>query len=353
MPETSMGDGSLEALVRAASETAAAAGTSPGAERMAAVARLRALRLSRVEVHLLCEMAQSAPQAAWRAAAAQVVGHHRAASSYPEIQHILAAHAQREPDLVAQKALAFALRDTEAVLPLLYLKRTAAAVEAALCAPPTDAGWQALLDLFFAGGDVEVDTAILGRIASEAEGAARSLVYLLESDYPEPCPDLEARVSCLLGVLDQGATFEALAEDGEPIRRTYGEIWTGIRRRERRRALVGIFEGRVKQDGLTEGLAATLVGRIASEEGFLDRNLRFIKALLVSLDGPAARRVLELARAAPEGPREEAARLARFLLVLSGAVPDVAVEVQELLSRWEALLPGVGLKAYHARLGTA
>ena len=320
---------------------------------MAAVATLRSMRLGQREAHLLCEMAQDAPQPAWRAAAAQVLGYHRVALSFPEIQNVLVGHAQQEPDLVAQKALVYALRDTEAVLSLLDLKHPTAVVEAALYAPPTDAGWHALLGRFFVSGDARVDAAILGRIESELEGTPRALAYLLESDFPEPCADLEERVSRLLGALDQGAVFGALAEDGEPIRRTYGEIWSGIRRRERRRALVGIFEGLVARDGFTEGLGESLVHRTASEEGFLDQNLRFVKALLVSLDGPVARRMLELARGASEGPREEAARLARFLVVLSGAVPDVAVEVQELLSRWEALLPGVGLKAYHARLGTA
>ncbi len=347
MSDASVQDESLRTLVRAASETTA------GVERMAAVGRLRTRRLGQREAHLLCEMAQKSPQPAWRAAAAQVLGHHRAAAAFPEIQDLLADHAQKEPDLVAQKALAFALRDTEAALSLLNLRHPTAAVEAVLFSPSTDAGWDAVLERFFGEEDGQVDAAILSRIGSEPGGAARALVYLLESDFPETCNHLEERVSLLLGVLDQGAVFEVLAEDGDPIRRTYGEIWSGIRRRERRRALVGIFEGLVRQNGFEEGLAEALVVRTASEEGFLDRNLRFVKALLVSLDGLSSRRVLDLATCIPEGPREEAARLARFLVVLSGAVPDVAVEIQELLGRWEALLPGVGLKAYHARLGTA
>ncbi|MDP6776541.1 MAG: hypothetical protein QGI83_07245, partial [Candidatus Latescibacteria bacterium] len=206
MSETIVEDEALEALVRAASEKTA------GSERMAAVAQLRTARLGQRQAHVLCDMAQSAPQAAWRAAAAQVLGHHRAASSFPEIRNVLAGHARKEPDLVVQKALAYALRDTDGILPLLDLSHPAAVVEAALGAPSTEAGWQAVLDRFFRGGDTRIDEAVLGRIRLDPEGPPQTLAYLLEADFPESHADLEERVSRLLGTLDQGTVFEALAE---------------------------------------------------------------------------------------------------------------------------------------------
>jgi len=340
-------DDALEALVRRASETEA------GGERMAAVAALKAMRMRQRAAHVLCNYVRAGAHPAWRATAAGVLGYHKAASVFLELQEGLLAHGQQERDRVVAKTIAFALRGTPRVLALLDHGQAGVVAEAVLGAPLSEAGWTALLGRVFEGVDGEVEALILRRVQAE-RGAARQVApFLMRADFPEARGDPTPRVFRLFGVLPQADLFAALTGAEEEIQRTYKEIWPGIRRRERTRALMKIFEDRVRNDGASEALIEALIERIVVDDGFYARYLRFVRSLLRTLDAEGTDVVVDrVVRIADEVNREEIARLAEFLVTLTRAMPAAGQRVLEVLGRWEAVLPGVQVKAFHARLGT-
>ncbi len=336
----------LEALVRQASETGA------GDERMAAVAELKAMRMCHQTAHVLCDCVRTGAHPAWRATAAGALGYHGAAAAFPELQKALLVQAREEPDLVVAKAIAFALRDTQEALALLDHGQVGVATEAVLGATLSEVGWTAFLARFFDGVDGEVEALMLRRIQAEEEAVVRVVSFLLTADFPEGRADPTLRVFRLFGALPQPALFAALVGVEGEIRRTYKEIWPGIHRWERKRALMEIFEDRVRRDGASEALLEALLERTVEDEGFCDRYLRFVRSLLRTLDAEGADVVLGRVERIADGiSREEVARLAEFLVALAQAVPATGLRVQKALGRWEAILPGVQVKAFHARLG--
>ncbi len=336
----------LEALVRQASETEA------GDERMAAVAELKAMRMCQQVAHVLCDCVRTGAHPAWRATAAGALGYHGAAAAFPELQEALLAHAREEPDLVVAKAIAFALRDTQEALALLDHGQVGVAAEAVLGVTLSEVGWTALMARFFDGVDGQVEALMLRRVQAGEEAVARVVSFLLTADFPEDRVGLTPRVFRLFGALPQPALFAALVGVEEEIRRTHKEIWPGIQRRGRKRALMEIFEDRVREDGASEALLEALLERTVEDEGFWDRYLRFVRSLLRTLDAEGTDVVMDrVERIAGEINREEIARLAEFLVALVQAVPATGLRVQKVLGRWEAILPGVQVKAFHARLG--
>ncbi len=127
--------------------------------------------------------------------------------------------------------------------------------------------------------------------------------------------------------------------------RTYRDIWPGLRRRERKRELMEVFEARLRKDGASEPLVEALVRAIACDDAFLKVHFRFIRSLFCALDPEGARATVGCAaRVAGGTSREGTARLAEALVALARAVPSVLPEVQQALAAWEVKLPGVQLK---------
>ena len=339
-------DEEIETLVQQASETTC------GAERMAAVSALKRLRLRQHTAHVLCDCAQTAAHPAWRAAAAQALGYHRAAATYPELQAALAARAHEERDPGVVTAVAFCLRDTEAAVGFLGDGRDGVAAEAAVGAPFSEAGWVAILTRVFEGLHEGVEDVVLRRMAAEEDAAERAVSFLMTAEFPESLLHPEVCVHKLFRALPQAEIFSALIDAEEEIQRTYREIWSGIWRRERKRTLMEIFVARVQEGGASEALIDAVLTRIAEDAAFCDRYFRFVRQLFGALDEDGAGLVTARAgQLAQTCDREGMDRLAEALVALGRAKPSVLPEVQRILAGWEAILPGAQVRALRARRG--
>ena len=339
-----LGDQALADLVRRASETA------PGPARMAAVQALKQTPVRQQTAHILCDCVGEGEHPAWRATAAQVLGYHRAAVRFEELQGALLEHARGEADPLVVKAIVFALRDTEATIPLLDHPDVTVVTEAVLGIPLSDAGYSAILDLFLRGAGAAVEALILKRLG-ESDGAPEKVVsFLLTAELGDGDGESAPRISRVFGALPQGALFEALTGAGEELNRTYRDIWPGLRRRERKRELMESFEDRLRRDGASGPLVDALVRAIACEDAFLEAHFRFIRSLFCVLDPEAARATVSCAvRVAGGTSREGMTRLAEALVALARAVPSVLPDVQQALAAWEVKLPGVQLRTLSVR----
>ena len=337
-------DEEIEALVRQASET------TGGPERMVAVSALKQLRLRQHTAHVLCDCVQTAAHPAWRAAAAQALGYHRAAVTYPELQEALADRAQEERDPGVVTAVAYSLRNTEAAVGFLGDERDGVAAEAAVGTPFSETGWMAVLTRIFEGLHEGVEDVLQRRMGAEEDAAERVVSFLMTAEFPESLPYPELCVHKLFRALPQAEVFAALIDAEEEIQRTYREIWSGIWRRERKRTLMEIFVARVQEGGASEALIDAVLTRICGDAAFCDRYFRFVRQLFGALDedgaGLVAARAGQLAQACD---REGVDRLAEALVALGRAVPSVLPEVQRMLAGWEAILPGAQVRALRAR----
>ena len=346
MPDRFLDPGALEEAVRSASEAGGAA------ERLAAVAALKAMPLRQQTAHALCEIVRTGGHPAWRATAARVLGYHRAPAAFPELQGELIPCIRAERDTGVVRAIAFGLRDTEGVISLLDCSHAGAVAEAILGTPLSEIGWKGLLGLLLKGVGGETEGLILRRLAEAKDAPERAVRFLLTADFSESDGDPTPLISRLFGALPQAGLVEALACAEDEIRRTYREIWPGIQRRGRKRELMEIFEDRVREDGASEELIDFLVEKIATDEGFYGRYLRFVRSLLRTLDARGAEAVVERAeQVASRADRRGISRLAEALALLARSVPAVLPGVQGVLARWESILPGVQVKAFHAQLG--
>ena len=197
-------DQALAGLVRRASETA------PGPARMAAVRALKQTPVRQQTAHILCECVGEGDHPAWRATAAQVLGYHRAAVYFAELQGALLKHARGEADPLVVKAIAFELRDTDALLSLLDHSDVVVVTEAALGVSLSDGGYSAVLDLFFRGAGDVVEARILKRLGESEDAPEKVVSFLLTAELGDGEGGSAPRISRLFGALPQGALFEAL-----------------------------------------------------------------------------------------------------------------------------------------------
>lgn len=337
----------LSDLIRQAS-----AAEANGRARMEAVQALKAVRLSKWDVQALCAALEREEHPAHRAAAVQVLGYHRISEAMPEVVGLLLELAGRERDPGVIRAVAFALRHREEVCALLDHARPEVQDEAILGVPLSGAPLKALLDHFFRCRDGGRKVRIAARLRGAGAGTLHEIVeFLLTADLPEG-GGLAADVEVLLEVFPQEDLFQHVASEEEEITRTHREIWSGIRRRERKRMLMEVSR-KVILEGPSLSLLNLLLRRLRDEESFHHRNVRFLRQVFNRLrpaDGPALlasfRRLGEQARGAA------LMRLAEILAVVSRALPDRRAEADALLRSWAQVAPEVGLRMYHLRLQT-
>jgi hypothetical protein len=322
-------------------------------ERLEAVAFLKGINLRQVTALDCLEIVEKGEQPAWRATAAQVLGYHGAAVRFAELAPRLALRVDREPDLLVKKSIAFALGGTENVADLLECSDQEVVAEAVLGMLFSTCGWRKMLLKLFSGVDTETEGVMIRRMQQVQDHAISLITFLMEEEFPEAWGDPSPRVFRLFGDLSQSDLFLAIADAEEGISRTYRDIWPGIWRRERKRTVMEIFAERVEKDGASEELMRTVKDVVSLNGEFYIKNRRFILQVVKVLDVEDARRLLDLAsEASGELTGEGASRLAEVLAFSSRAYEELRGPVQELVAKWEAIQPGLGLKAFHARLGT-
>ena len=325
--------------------------TGSGESCLRAVADLKAMRLRQRMAHELVNLVQEGMHPAVRATAAQVLGYHGAARIFSEIQATLSSCVKEEPDLIAAKSITFALKDTDATWALMRDRRAPVAAEAVLGAPLADAGQEALLGCFFDGPEPEVEQLMLHRVQTGQVDAVRVVHFLFTANFPESRGDPTPRVERLFHALDPVFLFRALVEAGDDIQRTYQEIWPGIRRRERKRALLEIFEDILRENRVPEGLVREIVTRVGADERFSEKYRRFVQALIKQLDAAGATLVDQAEAIGPDAGRDGLSRLGDLLAVLVRWVPETGARIQAVTATWEPILPGVQIKAFHAGRG--
>ena len=317
---------------------------------MEAVQALKAARLSKWDVQALCAALEREEHPAHRAAAGQVLGYHRTLEALPEIAGLLLELAGRERDPGVIRAIAFALRNRAEVCALLDHARPEVRDEAILGVPLGGAPLKALLDHFFSCRDGGRKARIAARLRGAGTGTMNEIVeFLLTADLPEGGG---ADVEVLLETFSQEDLFQHLASEEEEITRTHREIWSGIRRRERKRMLMEVSRKIILEDP-SPGLLNLLLRRLRDEETFHHRNVRFLRQVFGKVrpvDGPALlasfRRLGDQARGAA------LMRMAEMLAVISKVLPDRQAEADALLRSWAQVAPEVSLRMYHLRLQT-
>lgn len=335
----------LSDLIRQAS-----AAETDGHVRMEAVQALKSARLSKWDVQALCVALEREEHPAHRAAAAQVLGYHRTPETLPEVAGLLIELARRERDPGVLRAVAFALRGREEVCALLDHARPEVRDEAALGVPLSGVFLNTLLDHFFRCRDGVLKAKVAARLRGVGTSTLSEIVeFLLTADLPEG-GGLAADVEVLLEALPQEDLFQHVAAEDEEITRTHREIWSGIRRRERKRMLMDVYRKAILEEP-SIGLLNVLLRRLRDEESFHHRNVRFLRQVFGKVrpaDGPALlgsfRRLGEQARGAA------LLRLAEVLSVVPRALPDRLAEADALLRSWAQVAPEIGLRMYHLRL---
>ena len=328
-----------------------ASATEPdGHIRMEAVQALKAERLSRWDVQALCAALEREEHPAHRATAAQVLGYHRIPAAMPEIAGLLLELTRRERDPGVVRAIAFALRGREEVCALLSHPRPEVQEEAILGISPSGAPLKTLLEFFFRCRDGAQKARIAARLRAAGPAALRETVeFLLNADLPEGA-GLAADVEALLEHLPQEELFLLVASEEEEITRTHREIWSGIRRRERKRLLVEVHRKLILEDP-SPGLLALLLRRLRDEEPFHHRHVRFLRQVFGRVrpaHGPAL--MADFRKLGEQARGGALSRLAEILAVVAKALPDRQAETDALLRAWAQVAPEVGLRMYHLRL---
>ncbi len=323
-----------------------------GHVRMEAVQALKSARLSKWDVQALCTALEREEHPAHRAVAAQILGYHRTLETLPEIAGLLLELAGRERDPGVMRAIAFALRNREEVCTLLDHARPEVRDEAILGVPLAGAPLKVLLDHFFRCRDGGRKARIAARLRGAGAGTLNEIAeFLLTADLPEG-GGMAADVEVLLEAFSQEDLFQHLASEEEEITRTHREIWSGIRRRERKRMLMEVSRKAILE-GPSLSLLNLLLRRLRDEEAFHHRNVRFLRQVFGKVrpaDGPAL--VASFRRLGDQARGAALMRMAEILAAISKVLPDRRPEADALLRSWAQVAPEVNLRMYHLRLQT-
>ncbi len=325
---------------------------SEGLVRMDAVRRLKQRPLQRMDALALSEFARKAEDPAWRTTAAQVLGFHRVAVSYPDLVDLLRGAATTELDPEARRALVYAVRDTEGAADLIEHPLIDVGLEAVFGLPASETSWSKMLDGYYAGLSATLEARVL-RLIGEPAGAGGWVVgYLQESLFESVSGDPSERTQLLFQHLDQGEVFTALIDAQSKIERTHERIWPGLAKRERKRALLELFTGAVRAVGLRSSLAEAMASRTVAQVDFLAASGRTLRHLLRGLSARDGEQlVLVIAHAFDTAEESGKRRLADLMLIVGRELPDSARTVGAVLSDWRDAPPEVFLKIRQARMG--
>jgi len=338
MREAPQADADIGTLVQRASENGG------GPERMVAVSDLKALRLRQAMAHELCALVENAPHPAWRATAAQVLGYHQAPARFSELRRSLLARVREELDPGVAASIAFALRGTADACGLLGDSATGA--EAAAGVPLDEGTWEGVLGHLVSGLDAAAEALLLRRLRSAEDASWVTVDFLLTAELPPAEEDPTPRVRRIFASLPQSELLAALLDANADIHRTHQEIWPGILRRERKRALTEIFVDCVAEAGPEGAMLDILLARTSADDSSFDRCSWVARMLFASLDTAGA----ELAVSCAEGlgredDSETLRRLAEVLVMLGRQNPEILPSMQRALASWERVVPGIQLKA--------
>ena len=269
----SNGQTDLLELIQNASEM------SEGLVRMDAVRRLKRCSLQRMDALALSEFARKAEDPAWRTTAAQVLGFHRVAKSYPDLVDGLVGAATVELDPEARKALVFSVRGTEGAARLIDHPEAEVGREASTGLPESESTWEQILDAYFSGLSSELESRVLRTIGRPEEAAAWVVSYLLRSSF-DTASDPTDRAALLFRTIDQGLAFNTLVDAQDGLERTHKQIWPGLARRARKRVLLELFTNAVCVSGLDLSLAKALADRVLASRDFLATEGRMLRSVL-------------------------------------------------------------------------
>ncbi|MCZ6634545.1 MAG: hypothetical protein O7G87_14155 [bacterium] len=335
----------LPQLVRQASEI------TPPKERLEAVARLKQMPMQRPVAHLLCDCVGHMDHPAWRTAAAQALGYHKAGKEFEEVQAQLVEYAQKERDPIVARAIVFALQGSKGAKALLCHSREEVVLEVLFGMSFFQKDLERILEIYFQRSETRILKVILKQV--QAGGCCASVVvrFLMSADGLEDLCSVSGRIFQLFGVLDQSDLFRALIGRTEEIQRTYRDIWTGIRRRERQQELLGIFEDRVREDGASKSFIRAVVEIIgAADEAIFDRYRRALRSLMGAMGLEEALFLIQEAETAGRDMEKAGiGRLAELLVALVRSVPAVAPQAQSVLGQWKVISPGAQVQAFQAR----
>ena len=342
MAAVSTNENTLVALIYQASEL------NNGATRLDAVKCLKELSVTREMAHELCDLLVAHEHPAVRTAVAQVLGCHRVCARFGEVKAELLRRAQNEADLLGLQGLFFALRNTDGVLAFFAHECDDVCIEAVIGVPVVDLGLQALLDGVVGKTTDAVAWAMCEQLSRFSDITPNLVACLMAK--VKLYDNFDERALLLFKKVPQVELLDALTDVSGEIERTYQTIWPGIWRREQQKRLLAVFVALIAQMGASKALVEMLVQRVSQDAEFYGRYLRFVRTLIAELEYDDAVSLVDLCAVVGEkSDRECLSRLAEVLVEVAGRVPKVADRVLDTLGRWEVHLPGVRLKAFHAR----
>jgi len=317
--------------------------------RLAAVSSFKARVLDRETARELCEYLQGDLYPAERTVVAQVLGYHKGAVRFPEVGAALHAQAERESDVIALRALVFALQGCDAVTQFLNNRDVGVVLEAVIGAPAHTISLQALLLSAFNGLPNRPFEALCCRLMAFEDIVPHVVAFLMTAEFKDVGKVFDERVRQIFAMLPQLALFESLIDVRGELERTYKTIWPGIWRRERQRRLLEQFVETIAGQGAGVALIDGVLNRVVVDEQSYGHYVRFVRAFLGVLNTKMALAWISACDLLGEkADRARLSRLAETLVTLVKASPLIIDEAQAVLGKWEAQLPGVRMKAFHA-----
>jgi hypothetical protein len=317
--------------------------------RLAAISAFKARALDRETARDLCDCLQGDLSPAERTVVAQILGYHKVAVRFPEVGTALYALAERENDIIALRALVFALQGCDVVTHFLSARNVGVVLEAVIGAPVHTLSLQALLFSAFNGLPNRPFEALCGRLLAFENIVPHVVAFLMTAEFKDVGQAFDERVRQIFAVLPKGTLFESLIDVRGELERTYKTIWPGIWRRERQRRLLEQFVEMIAEKGADDVLIDGIFNRVMSDEQSYGHYVRFVRAFLGVLNTKMA--LAWIATCDVWGEKADRAllsRLAETLITLVRTSPLIIDEAQAVLGKWEPQLPGVRMKAFHA-----
>jgi hypothetical protein len=335
-------DADLEALVTAAMSGDAARQTE-------AVASLRVLVPTDDGFERLCRIVDDRDDPR-RLAAIQVLGFHRQwLFSRSSVQRVLA-WARVEADPAAATALAWVLRQREAVQEFLLHPVASMAREAAIGLPVNPATIDALLDALLVGRSPDVDRVLTEKLAGlHPSLAARAVEHLLAV---ADCVTADA-LTHVLSHLPQPPVFELFVE-GRSQPAWTAEPTPQDRSRQQRWRQVARLASQVLQAEPQAELIRYLVNRSVGDETFSRRHAVFLQTAMSNTREVIGADMLDDLERLTVGASEDRVELMAKLLMSLGdkiAGGDSHSQMADLLEKWKSMSPGLKLKIFHLQQG--
>ena len=319
------------------------------ASRLQAVSDLKLCAINRETARELCEYLRGDLHPAERTTVAQVLGYHKSAVRFPEVGAALHDWAKREEDVIALRALVFALQGCDAVVDFFHHRDAGVVLEAVVNAPANTLCLQALLQAGFDGLPERPFGALCNRLAEFDDIVSHVIAFLMTHEFQEVGAVFDQRVRQIFARLPQDILFDGLVDVRGELERTYNTIWPGIWRRERQRRLLEQFVQTVGENGVEAALVTEVLNRVVAQEQSYEHYVRFVRALLGVLNTKSALAwITECEQLGKKADRALLSRLAETLVTLVGCSPLIVEEAQAVLAKWEPQLPGVRMKAFHA-----